>query len=383
MAILIGNAVLHKDVLNHLKHFITSKWLLAFSLIFFIYLLSGLYSDGSEEWLKHVRLKLPFLLLPFSFTALRRISKNEFSFLLFLFVCICSISAGPVLWKYFGAYHEINDSYLRAQVLPTPISHIRYSLLLTLAVLSSIWLYINVRFSLLIKYGGLIMGLFLFAFVHVLAVRSGLLALYSSLAFVLIYFTLVSKKWWLAIVGLLSIVIIPVIAWFALPTFQNKIKYAQWDLGIFNSNQDRSQYSDSRRILSWQLAIDQFSSTPVLGAGIGDLRAAMDSRYQDINPSIKEIDRIMPHNQWLYILSGTGLVGLLLFLLSQFYVLFGYGLWKHWIYVAFYIVLSTSFIAESTLEAQLGVGIYTLFVLMSAQYFIPDKINLDPVRLWE
>jgi len=378
MGILIGNAVLHKDVISHLKHFLKSKWLIAFSLIFFIYLLSGINSDESEQWLKHLRHKLPFLLLPFSFTAMKRITQKEFRFLLFVFLCICTLSVLPVLWEYFHAYAEINDSYLRAQVLPTPISHIRYSLLLTLAVISSVWIFLNAHGNTLYRYLSLGLGLFLFAFIHLLAVRSGLLALYLSLGFITLFFIIKEKKWWLAVAGTVVMIAVPVLAWYALPTFQNKIKYAKWDMGIFNSDKDRSQYSDSRRLFSWQVALDIFYEKPLLGSGIGDLRSEMDKTYRELRPNLKAEDRIMPHNQWLYILAGTGLLGLLLFLLSQLFIAFSYGLSKQWLYLAFLIVLTSSFIAEATLEAQLGVGIYCLFVLLLAQYFIPDKVSFSP-----
>jgi len=89
---------------------------------------------------------------------------------------------------------------------------------------------------------------------HLLAVRSGLLALYLALGFITLYFSIVNKKYWVAIAGLSLAFVIPIAAWFTLPTFQNKVKYAKWDIGMFTSDKDGAQYSDSRRLFSWEVA---------------------------------------------------------------------------------------------------------------------------------
>jgi len=103
----------------------------------------------------------------------------------------------------------------------------------------------------------------------------------------------------------------------------------------------------------------------------------MKDHYLTLKPDIQDEDMMMPHNQWLYVLAGTGLLGLIFFLLAQAFLVFGFGLYKHWLYLTFHIILTSSFIPEATLESQLGVAIYVLFILLLAQYYIPIKINFN------
>ena len=59
------------------RQFIASPLLWGLSLLFFLPLLSGLWSNDKHEWLEIVKIKIPFLLLPFAFAASFQLQKEQ------------------------------------------------------------------------------------------------------------------------------------------------------------------------------------------------------------------------------------------------------------------------------------------------------------------
>src|SRR5947207_1572914 len=71
MILLILNSLISSSLKSDFKAFISNKVMLAITSLFFLYLISGLYSADHAYWLERLRIKLPFLLLPFAFSAWR------------------------------------------------------------------------------------------------------------------------------------------------------------------------------------------------------------------------------------------------------------------------------------------------------------------------
>src|SRR5688572_14581734 len=60
----IASCCLNKNFLQQMRTWLRTPLLLAISALFFIPLVSGLWSSNTEEWLKILRVKLPLLLFP-------------------------------------------------------------------------------------------------------------------------------------------------------------------------------------------------------------------------------------------------------------------------------------------------------------------------------
>ena len=135
------------------------------------------------HYLAVIFMKLPLLLLPLGFILLPGLSKREFQTLLYLFFAITVVTSLGSVANYIIHFEEINILYLTSKALPVAANHVRYSLMLATAICAGAYLFIS-KFSFGIwKHERkllLFFIAFLFAFAHLLAVRSGLVALYAT-----------------------------------------------------------------------------------------------------------------------------------------------------------------------------------------------------------
>src|SRR5687768_8500978 len=60
----VGLSIVHNNVLQQVKQYLATPYLLLFSFLFFIPFLSGLWSSDVEKWMDIVRIKLPLLFFP-------------------------------------------------------------------------------------------------------------------------------------------------------------------------------------------------------------------------------------------------------------------------------------------------------------------------------
>jgi O-antigen ligase len=68
-----------------------------------------------------------------------------------------------------------------------------------------------------------------------------------------------------------------------------------------------------------QIGLQVWEKNKLLGVGMGDFRDATDKIYETEHPEIAVLDRRQPHNEFIWVLASTGIVGLVLFLLAFFY----------------------------------------------------------------
>ncbi len=343
------------------------------SLFFWIVFFSGIYSDDKTGWLNWVRIKLPYLFLPLAFAGIKRISERTFTTILYSFVLTFFISTSVILFRYYSNYNQITESFLRGSALPIPFSHIRYSLMLGFSFFCSLYLWQqkSFLFSASEKHLQIFFAAFAFIALHILSVRSGLLALYLGLFFLAVCAVVIEKKWIAGIVLALATVLLPYLAYQFVPSMHNKINYMRYDLDEYKKGEINDR-SDAMRIVSIKAGIEIWKEHKLLGVGAGDLKNECDQFYEREYPSIFPDNRRLPHNQLVWMLATTGAVGLLAFLFSFFYPFFSSGLYKQWIAVAFYLSLFSSFFTEHSLEEQMGTGFFLIFLLLLMNHFRND-----------
>jgi O-antigen ligase len=119
--------------------------------------------------------------------------------------------------------------------------------------------------------------------------------------------------------------------------------------------------SDSERITTLRVGWNIFQSAPLLGVGAGNLDQAVAFQYRSHFPQAARV--MMPHNQFLYVAAGSGLVGLLLFCIAIFLPLFYQKHYEDYWYLGVYVVILASLLVEATLENAMGVALVTYFLL--------------------
>ncbi|MCH8904645.1 MAG: O-antigen ligase family protein [Bacteroidetes bacterium] len=366
MILLIANVVIRRDVLTSLASFFSNKILLLITSLFILHLISGLISADQEYYLERLRLKLPFLFLPFAIGSLQKFSKQLYRSILYLFfLTILAISIGSFI-NYLMNFEVITEGYNKAQVLPTAINHIRFSLMVAFAIVVGIFLY-KWKYKLLGNFERyLILGgvIFLFAFIHILSVRSGLLSLYISILFLIGWTIYTSRKYLLGGALLVLLIAVPISAFYLVPSFNNKINYTLYDLHQYRKGKNPSELSDAKRLVSMDIGIRIGLENPVFGIGIGDLKDEMKERYAEYFPDISSNKRIMPHNQFIVFFAGFGFIGLIWLILVTFFPLVIKRYYTDPLFIAFNLIILSSFLAEATIENQLGTAFYLLFLLL-------------------
>jgi len=354
---------LNPDLANNFKKLWDRKDFLVITLFFFLVLCSGLYTSDFQYFGERLRIKLPFLLLPFAFVSLPSFSERQYLSVFYVFLVAISFSALMVLSNYILDYDAINLRMGQGQVMPTPTNHIRYSLLTAFGILSGIVLCWK-SYYLKYKWETYVLGalsLFLLIFIHILSVRSGLLVFYASMFLLTIRWIFLSKRYILGMLIILSLSIAPVIAFMTLPSLNKKIRYMLYDYDQYRLGEVKN-LSDAERFISMYVGWEIGSQSPLLGVGAGDLKETVAEIYQERYPDLDKPK--MPHNQFLSVYAGTGLIGLALFLIAFFYPLFYRQNYQDVLLTMLHVILFCSFMMENTLETAVGVAFYTLFLML-------------------
>jgi len=370
-----------------LIYVLTKSWKKSFSfksedlILFFlapillIYVIGGIWTEDYTYWLDRIQVKLPLLFLPLGAWAIKDILKQRtIDLLILIFISLCAATALASFVYYLLHFKEITESYKHAKTIPTIIEHIRYSLLLSIAVFASIQAYLKSSVLVTKVQKNLVagLGIFIFIFLHVLSIRSGLLALYATgFVWLLVYvFQSGQKKFLLVLPAGLGFL---VLMYFFVPSLHNKANYMVRDINQFVTGKSVNNYSDGNRLLSMKIGTQVGLEHALIGVGSGDVKDAMNVVYKNEYPDIDKNNWLIPHNQFVYIFTALGIVGLLIFVLCLAYPFFNQYVLSDVFCLAVLISSYTSFLSESTLELQQGIVLVSL--LFSFAYLRRVAVN--------
>ncbi|MEO1257952.1 MAG: O-antigen ligase family protein [Bacteroidota bacterium] len=359
--------LLRRDLKDNFKKYWNYKAWLAVSVPFLIVLISALWSSDFNYTLERLRIKLPFLILPFAFASMPALRKKEILTILYFLLVMMSIISIYVLINFLVNFDEIMGLLGQGGHLPTPSNHIRFSLTLALTIIGGLALraenyYLRQPFE---KYLIGALTIFLFVFIHILSVRSGILALYLGLFVLAGYYVFIKKKYVLGLMGIVAIILIPVVAYQTVPSFKLKIDYAVWDYKQFQQGIG-GQYPDSERLVSMMTGLELGKEHPLTGVGAGDLKQEIKNIYE--NKFAGKYNFRMPHNQLISIFAGTGMLGLIIFVSAFFFPLFYKNNFRQPLFLALHAVIFMSFFMENTIENNFGISMYLFFLLVGLNY---------------
>jgi O-antigen ligase len=335
--------------------------LLAWTFPFLLVLLAVWGLEDPAYWIERLRVKLAFLALPLTFIGMRRLRAREIDGLLYFFVLLLFFSCLAVVANYSLNFATINAALERGQPMPTPRNHIRFSVLAATAVVAGIHLivtgyYWRYRWE---KKLLLLLTALLFLSIHVLSVRTGLVVLYGALFALANLYLLRARAYrtWLA--TLLGLLLLPLAAYFLVPSLQTRIDYMRYDLFMHRRGEGEN-YADSGRIASLRVGYEIWRAAPLLGTGAGGLRPEVHRRFAAQYPGYP--NPLMPHNQWLYIAASTGLLGLAGFVLAFAFPLFYRQNWRYPPLLGVYTIVFLLFAIEHTIENSMGAGYVAFFL---------------------
>jgi O-antigen ligase len=357
-----GGAIIGTLLLS-LRRWWQAPVLVALSLLFVVPALSYFWTEYTAGWSNFTRIRLPFLILPWAFANLPTLTAAQYKTVLYALVWTMAVLCVGVGIHFALNSEAILDGLGHGQPVPVPRSHIRFSLLVAVSILSGGWLWWQ-RFRLRFDWERPLLGavvLFLFVFIHILSVRSGIAALYGALFFTIFWVIWQTGHWKIGLVALALMVILPVVAVQSIPSLHNRISYMRYDWERFK-NKEGGSYSDADRWVSLQAGLLLWGEQPLMGVGTGDLQMEV-QRVANVHFPRYSLDTKMPHNQFLFMLAGTGLLGLGLSLCGLLAPLTQSRVRRFYLFSVFQVVVFLSFMVEYTLETAVGVAFYLFFTL--------------------
>ncbi|MFD2787757.1 O-antigen ligase family protein [Hymenobacter rubripertinctus] len=342
----------------------------AFGLVYLVHLAAGLTTseEGLDAFRQDLILQLPYLLLPLGFWLLPPLPTSHLRGLWLTLVAAASVAAILSTGNYLLHFEQINEAYLHSKVMPTEPDHIRFSLLVTLAITAGVALLAHRSIGSQWGRAGLWTTVMLLAFYqHLLAVRSGLVSFYVVGGAALLWLLFRSRQYQQALVLAACLVLIPGISYSVFPTLQNKSANTQEDMSRVHHTQSANNYSLVGRVYSYKVALKVIRAHPWLGVGKGDMASEMAVYYRRDFPNIEPEAYILPHNQYLYSAVAFGISGLLIFIVGFYYA--GISVWPRYapLLLAQYLILTVSFLVEYTLETQVGLGFALFFLLLALE----------------
>lgn len=373
--IFIALSFAHEDIKVHLRNFVSSPLLWSMSLLFVLPLLSGLWSEDKQEWVQVIRIKLPLLFLPLAFAGPFTFSKKNWDLLAYIFIGIAVIATLWSSFQYSLNMQAINESYLKAKSIITPLSNdrVRFSWLTSVAVLLSgkiCWQHISSGKRIAWPWFAII--LWLVIFLHILAVRTGLLSFYIIAITVAGRLVIKKIKQAYAVGFLLLLLMLPYIAYRVLPSFHNRVDYFIYDYRYFKEMHYLPGGNDATRVISLKAGWDILNKNPVTGVGAGDVFSETKKWYLANYPEVLPSDILYPSSEWLLYGDACGWPGLVLFSCIMSVPLFISR--KHrMMWSLLNITAAFSLLFDIGLEVQFGVFVYSFIVLWWWKWLSPGN----------
>jgi O-antigen ligase len=361
MILFISATLFHRNIFLQVRQFIQSPFLLSISLLFFIPFASGLWSSNTNEWLDIIRIKLPLLFLPIAFAGSWQLNERQWEWVGYFFLFLLCVGTCYSLFYYLQNANALNAGYLKAKTILTPLDndHVRFSWMIAAGFLLCLF-FLQDHKKNRILFASL--ALWLAIYLHVLVARTGLFSLYIILFFFLLRFLFQKGKKFTALISAIVLIIIPLLSWFALPTFQNRIKYFIYDFRYVKDEVYLPGANDGNRFISIKAGWNILKDNP-LGIGAGDIRRASLQWYDANIPGMLPTDKIYPNSEWIIYGLTAGWIGLILFTVIMFVPFFIKNIQHRFFWSLLNIITAFSFLFDVGLKVQYGVFIYAFVVL--------------------
>jgi O-antigen ligase len=335
--------------------------------------LSIFWSDNIVYWAERFQVKFAILLLPLGFYFLPKFSIKQLQ--------VFCIGAGLIIFAgvAYSISFFINDwysyyyNYGKAAMLPVPTGdYIRFSLMIALYVIWCMYIWPHFKSKGMRWFIAVICILFV-SYLHILAARSGLIALYIFLLGWAMYVGVKRNKW-IGISATAAMVVGLYLACTYVPTLQQRVGYFKYTVIQFREGHLTGIYSDMGRLMSYNIALEEIKKEPLIGVGAGDMYKVMEDGYHRLYPQDTDGRILVPHNQFLAIALSCGIPAMLLFL---WWVLAPLSLIKRtregFFFLIVWLICFMQLMIEPAMEVQLGVFVYLFFLLWQRHTFIYYK----------
>ncbi|MBP7184579.1 MAG: O-antigen ligase family protein [Saprospiraceae bacterium] len=340
-----------------------------YALPFFVYFISAFLNHIAGFGVDMIRIKLPYLFLPIAFAALPQLNIIQWKVILSALVICVIMSTFGVWYTYFFHQESILTLMKQGKPMPTPMSHIRYSLTVVISIIAALTLLMNSE-GRKIKMLLVVAITYLIFFLHFLAVRSGLFSFYLLVILWFIFYSIKHKRYVLGSLALLIVGIALIFSIKYIPSLQEKLRYTKWEWEMTTGmiTKDEGNYSDKNRLVSLKFGYELFKENPIFGVGISNIHQLMDEKYKQSQFANEQT--LLPHSQWITVLAACGIVGFLFFFLGLFSPLLVAAFRQDFFILNCFALLVISFASENTIETAIGTALFTFYPLLGMKKYI-------------
>ena len=362
MLCLLFNAIKSYPLRKSMNGFLQDRFLVLLTSVFFVYFMTGLYSEDKAYFFERIRVALPLLVLPFSFAKRKTLGVGYLNkWLLFFFLLILGTAIHSTVSLYIR-HSTFNIVFDGDTHLVTPVNHVRYSLMVAFSIFVG-------RHLLLTEWGkppfqkyflGM-SALFLILYLHFISVRSGLLGFYLVCLFhILKRFSLTKVKRVLLLCSLLAG--LAVSAYHVMPSFRHELDITKENILAYAKGEPIIGLSDNWRVRSIEAGLEVGRKEPLWGVGLGDLRKSMEAEMKGMENRYGIPKRLLPHNQFVFVFAFSGILGLMWFVFVLLNIV-RVGYKNSPLFCRLNIIVLSSFLFDTTMETQIGLGFWLFFLL--------------------
>lgn len=340
------------------------------SLLFFLPLVSVLFTEHYAIWQEDLVIKLSLLSLPLAYSILPRFSEKQFFVILAAFILTLSLIALLTLWTYFQDFAAVTESirYNKHIKIVRKTSHIHFGLMLAFSVflgiahLASRKVFFH-KAERILFFAAVIINL---AGLHILTSRSGLLAFYGVLLLMSIVLIIRNKRFILGSAILVFIITAPLLSYYLIPSFQHRINVSRYDIeqSLSTSGQSRN-FSIGMRLLAWKTSMKVFQEYPIWGSSPADLESELLKQYEADGITLDFTTPMhMPHNQYLEHLAGLGIAGIFTLIFVLLHPIIFNRDENSIVFLSFVVMFMLIMLVESLLERQITIAFYSIFLML-------------------
>lgn len=388
----IGTIAMFLNVLIGLNYkktisdFYKNKALFSVSLLFFSSIIALIVSSDKAEGFHYVINKLSLIVIPLALSRFENFSKEKLYFILNFFVLTAFVSGSIVILNYYQDFEIATNNLKQGMAIWVPLNHIHYGVVLVLAFVSSVYLFIKRKEFLSLKFKSfkylyLFIAIVLFVIINILAIRTALLTMYLTMLVSIVFYFIKTKNFKTFALFSVLIISLPFLAYYNIESVTNRLNYMKYDWEQYIDGNIGTN-SDSRRMLSYKVGFELVKTSFPLGFGVATTKKEISKHYKNFYPEVIPENRIVPHNQFLYILIDYGLIGFIAICLTFFYPIISIkNKSKNLYFILFWIIVVTPLFYDVTLEMQHGITFFALFSSLILKQISFEEKNLKKIRL--
>lgn len=353
-----------KPLANPFTEKLNAKSFLAIIFLALPAIIGCFYSENLGEGIHVLTLRAQLIFIPIFILGLPALKKIHLQVIFTYFIVLITLNSFFVLQQFVVNPEEIVDKISIGKSFVTPLSHIRYSVLVAFSAWISFYFAAD-SMKKSYKILWLALGIWLSIFIHIIAVKTGILLWYVLALFTLIYYIKIRGFNRKVVFGIVGISLFAVLAITFSPPLRQKINYFKYDMEMYQAGQGEN-YSDSERLYAIEIAWDIFLENPILGTGTGDFPGKQMQRYAEIHPASRPI---LPHSDWVTTLASNGIVGLIIFTISFFMIFFNKRLVRHPLFMMVFLGMAISTLVDNLFATSAGTAMFVYYTLIFLSFY--------------